>query len=170
MDPDLQIRGARSSWPWHKARGGVSKKFIPSDLTLVSKKGGAGPPGPSPRSATGQNCYQIERNNNYYKNQLKRKTCLNDIVYTKEGTDGQILRSSKWIVIVNCNYDFWKFVSLTVFQISFCNVNNAWQTYLSDLKQWFRHLQVISLLRISVTRTLKTRKDGLGVSGENVLF
>lgn len=146
MDPDLQIRGTRSSWPWHKAGEGVSKKAPRPHFGLKI------------RSATGQNCYQIEWNNNYDKNQSKRKTYLNDIVYTKEGTDGQILRSSKWIVIV---FTFWKFVSRTVFQISFGNVwYNAWQTYLFDWKQWFCHLQVISLLRISVTQTLKTRKDG----------
>ena len=36
---------------------------------------------------------------NNYKNQCK-KNRVNDMAYTKEGTDGQILRSSKWIVIV----------------------------------------------------------------------
>ena len=30
----------------------------------------------------------------------KKKNRVNDMAYTKEGTDGQILRSSKWIVIV----------------------------------------------------------------------
>ena len=70
----------------------------------------------------------------------------------------------------DCNYDFWKFVSLTVFQSSFCNVwYNSWETYLFELKQRLAICKSF-LWRISVKQTLKTRKDGLGVSGENLFF
>ena len=62
LDPDLEIRwGGRSSSPLHK--GGRSLKIFFSALRASvwsQNKGGAGPPGPSPRSATVQSNYIID--------------------------------------------------------------------------------------------------------------
>ena len=53
-DPDLEIRGGtRSPRPLNKGGERSLKQFFgPSGLSLVLKKGGPGPPGPSPGSAT----------------------------------------------------------------------------------------------------------------------
>ena len=62
-DPDLQISGGRSSRPWDKGGGGggLKKKFfrpLASSLSLIQNKGGAGPPSPTPGSATSCNGLQ----------------------------------------------------------------------------------------------------------------
>ena len=56
-DPDLEIRGGPGHPdPYIRGEGGgpsLQKKFFgPSGFSVVLKKGGVAPPGPSPRSAT----------------------------------------------------------------------------------------------------------------------
>ena len=51
-DPDLQIRGARSSRPLDKEGGGPKNFFRPFGHQFGVEIRGAGPPGPSPGSAT----------------------------------------------------------------------------------------------------------------------
>ena len=104
----------------------------------------------------------IEWNNNY-KNQLKKPCKWHGLHQRRYGWT----EMKEFKMDCDCYYDFWKFVSLTVFQSSFCNVwYNAWETYLFELK-WRLAICKSFLWRISVMQTLKTRKDGLGVSGEN---
>ena len=57
-DPDLEIRGARSSRPKDKGEGAVSPPnvFVPSGPQFGRKIRGAGSPGPSPESATVLTC------------------------------------------------------------------------------------------------------------------
>ena len=49
------------------------------------------------------------------------KNRVNDIAYTKEGTDGQKLRSSKWIVIVIMIFE--NLLTLQFFKVHFVMVD-----------------------------------------------
>ena len=61
LDPDLEIRwGGRSSSPLHKGGPSLKKFFPPFGPQFGLKIGGAGPPGPSPGSATVQYNYIIK--------------------------------------------------------------------------------------------------------------